>query len=84
MKSDVNHVDRKIHVVLSERNIKTLLTKLSMEGSARTIFKLPQEDTAGYLLIVSSQKDEEHYGDVTPGVMHPQTEKDIKAIDGNK
>jgi hypothetical protein len=80
MKSDVNHVDRKIHITLSARNLKTLLTKLSMEGSARTIYKEPSVETGGYLLILSSETDDEHYVDRTPGEMHPQTEADINKI----
>jgi hypothetical protein len=76
MESKINHNKRTISVSLSKRNLIALLTKLDHEHSGRTIYK---ETEDGYMLIVQAESDEEHYGDRTPGVMHPVTETDIQA-----
>jgi hypothetical protein len=65
-----------VRVILSKRNLLTLLTKLDRPGSWRTIFKAK----AGLeiaALAVSAETDAEHYLDRVPGVMHPVTEGDI-------
>lgn len=63
-----------VHVTLSRRNLISLLTKLDWESSHCTV---ERETDAGYL-IVTSEKDEAHYGsDREPGEMHPQTESEI-------
>lgn len=61
-------------VVLSERNLKALLAKLSIPDSACTIYK-----TIGSLTVyVSAESDEQHYVDRLPGEMHPLTETLLK------
>lgn len=60
-----------IRVVLSRRNLLTLLTKLDWPESHCTI-----ENDGVY---VSSESDQTHYaGRVPPGEMHPVTEAAIK------
>jgi hypothetical protein len=69
--------DFAVEVTLSRRNILTLLHKLDMPGSARTIVKeFPEQD---YFLIVKAEDDDEHYQGRTPGFMHPDTEDFIEA-----
>lgn len=74
MKLDIE--DRLVRVTLSKRNLLSLLTKLDMQGSHRTIFTL---DNPHAVLVVTAETDEQHYGDreYPPGEMHPQTEADI-------
>lgn len=70
----------RVCVVLSRRNLLALMQKLSMPGSARTLFS-----TNGYRdgemvedidLVVSAEDDESHYSsrDFLPGAMHPVTD----------
>lgn len=68
--------DEAVVVYLSERNLKSLLSKLEHEWSKRTIFKSETQD--GRTLVVIAEPDEEHYNGRAPGPMHPQTEEDIK------
>lgn len=62
-------------VVLSRRNLLTLLAKLDgfPEDSALTIIG----GSFAKGLVVKAEEDEEHYGvrPVGPGVMHPDTEE---------
>lgn len=60
-------------VELSRRNLLTLLHKLDMPGSARTIIK-----PGGTIIKVVT--DEEAYGDRAPGAAHPDTEVFIKEM----
>lgn len=62
-------VGDEIRVVLSRRNLRSLLAKLdgAPTESAMTIYK------AG--VFVTAEEDGEHYGDVRPGAMHPATER---------
>lgn len=64
-------------LVVSERNLLVLLTKLHTEGSACTIGA--SEDCPMYL---KAESDEEHYGarEYGPGPMHPVTERLVKAV----
>lgn len=55
-----------IRVVLSERNLRALLSKLSLPGSACTIYT--------DRVYVSAEPDDQHYQGRTPGMMHPATE----------
>jgi len=57
-------------IVLSRRNLLSLLHKLEMKDSARTIIKYTDSDEP---LLVSSMDDNEYY-DRAPGQMHPETE----------
>jgi hypothetical protein len=64
-------------VVLSERNLRALLHKLVMDGSART---LETDDTPeGWRLRVRCETNADHYGmrPFPPGSMHPDTEREI-------
>jgi hypothetical protein len=57
-------------VVLSERNVRALYHKLTMEGSYRTLIA-PDE-----AFIVTVEDDALHYANRTPpGEMHPETEE---------
>lgn len=62
--------DDNIRIVLSRRNLQSLLAKLDIEWSAKTIY---QEDDQGNIW-VSAEENEIHYEDRTPGPMHPSTE----------
>lgn len=59
-----------IRIVLSRRNLQSLLAKLDIEWSAKTIY---QEDDQGNVW-VSAEENDIHYEDRTPGPMHPATE----------
>lgn len=61
-----------VEVVLSRRNLLSLLSKLDHDWSARTIFNGD--------IVVRAEEDDEHYGDRTPGQMHPATEADIARL----
>ncbi len=54
-------------ITLSRRNLLTLLHKLEVTGSARTII-IPTG------IRVTAIPDEEHYGDRLPGPVYPDTE----------
>jgi hypothetical protein len=58
-----------IGIVLSRRNLLTLLHKLDMPHSARLIVR------EGFG--VRAENDAKHYTDRDPGLMHPETEKFI-------
>ena len=68
------------HLVLSERNLLSLLTKLNQAGSARTIESPAEADFS-----VSSETDIEHYGarGYGPGPMHPATERLVALLREN-
>lgn len=66
-----------IEVKLSRRNILSLLHKLHMPGSARTIIK-PVGDIDVAVIV---EPDDEHYGNRVPGPMHPETERFVKAVE---
>lgn len=72
-------------VALSRRNLLSLLHKLDMEGSARTLVTNDVSDDRGLagilMLRVVAEDDDEHYGgrDHPPGEMHPQTEAFLAA-----
>jgi hypothetical protein len=63
-------------VVLSRRNILSLLHKLEMEGSAQTIVK-----PGGIAITV--EPDEVHYADRAdgPGPMHHETEQFVRDME---
>jgi hypothetical protein len=66
-------------VVLSRRNLLTLLHKLEMAGSSRTL--AGGDCAAGFELVVRAEGDDEHYAEREegPGPMHPQTEAFLQA-----
>jgi hypothetical protein len=61
-------------VTLSRRNLLTLLQKLEMAGSARTV--IGQDCPEGWTLVLQAEDDDEHYAQrpAPPGPMHPETE----------
>lgn len=59
-----------IRVVLSERNLRALLSKLAMPDSACTIY----QDG----VYVTAEPDGQHYQGRAPGEMHPWTEAALK------
>lgn len=75
-----------VEVVLSRRNLLTLLSKLDMPGSARTILNrdcyrdgLPVHDV---VLIVKADDDDAHYvGRAPAGPVHPFSEAFIVSFD---
>lgn len=71
------NADDVVHVVLSERNLLSLLHKAGWEGSHRTLTKRERVD--GPMLIVTVEPDADHYADREPGVMHSETERFIRA-----
>lgn len=62
-----------ITVVLSRRNLKTLLLKLDEPTSARTLHRLTDN---GYL-VVKAEADDVHYADRTAGAVHPREEEKL-------
>jgi hypothetical protein len=58
-----------VRVTLSRRNLQTLLLKLD-EPSERTLIR----NCDGVMLYVMGENDEAHYGDRTPGMVHPREE----------
>lgn len=62
-----NHLIRTV-IILSERNVRALYHKLTMDGSQRTI------EAPDRAFIVTIEDDATHYADRAPGVMHPETE----------
>ena len=62
------------HVVLSRRNLLSLLHKLELPGSARTLSG--GDAVEPWELIVTAEDDKQHYRSLgrDPGVMHPYTE----------
>lgn len=76
---NVNVEGRYVEVILSERNLLSLLDKLYMPGSARTL----QRNTESNTLSISVETDAEHYEGRavgTAGEMHPDTEAALAAI----
>lgn len=72
---------REIIVELTERNLRTLLSKLGREDSART---LQIWDTLGdWLLTVTAVKDEAHYANRNPGPIHAIDEENIYGTSAN-
>lgn len=65
-----------LHLVLSERNVRALLAKLSgyPDLSARTIIKSAED---GSRVAVTIAPDSEVYANRQPGGMHPATEQAI-------
>lgn len=57
-------------ITLSRRNLLTLLHKLDVPDSRRTIFKDG--------IFVAAEEDSVHYGDVRPGRMSADTEAYIR------
>ena len=62
-----------IIVILSRRNLQTLLLKLDVEDSMKTLTRATE---GGYLMVVAEENDI-HYGDRTPGPMHPREEEKL-------
>jgi hypothetical protein len=75
MRLDIN--EDRVTLVLSERNLLALLTKLYTKGSFCTI-----QGPEGCPISVKSEHDDVHYGSRVfgPGLMHPITEKFIESI----
>jgi len=64
-----------IFVTLSERNLRTLLYKLTVPGSERTIVTTTE---GGKTLYVKAECDSDHYLDHEPGPMSDDTEEFLK------
>lgn len=60
-----------IHLVLSRRNLLALLHKIDLRESEQTIIK----DFPSARVIVTSEDDDAHYADSSPGPMSPETEQ---------
>ena len=75
-----------IVVVLSQRNLLSLLHKLEMPGSARTLVcgdnRINDEPVHAPILVVQVEADVEHYGArLEPaGPMHPATESFVERV----
>ena len=59
---------------ISRRNLLSLLHKLDMEGSHRTILK-PYKNS---YITIQAEEDDAHYNGRMPGIMHPETEQFIQ------
>jgi len=64
-----------IEITLSRRNLLSLLHKLEMPGSARTIVKYSEDGEEVYVI---AETDEIVYADRPPGNMHPETEQFVQ------
>lgn len=65
-----------LRIILSERNLRVLLSKLTMPDSARTIATIADDGTN---VFISSEPDDQHYANrLPPGPMHPETEADLR------
>lgn len=75
-------------VILSRRNLLSLLAKLDIAGSFRTILNndcwLDGERTEDVFLVLHAEEDEPHYSRRAdpPGPMTPETEKFVRAHGG--
>ena len=77
MRFDVEPISAVPIIVLSERNVRALYHKLTMEGSKRTI-EAPNRE-----FIVTIEDDETHYANrPSAGEMHPETEQFIVKDNG--
>lgn len=65
-----------IHLVLSRRNLLSLLVKLDQGDSARTLVK----DFPSARVVITSEDDPTHYAETTPGPMSAQTEEELVRI----
>lgn len=65
-----------VKLVLSRRNLLTLLAKLDEPESHRTLYKMLSD--IGVYCIVQAEDDAEHYGSRKPGPMSPLTEATLK------
>lgn len=63
------HNDRLVEVILSERNLRALLSKVQRPDSQRTLIKSEAENGT---LIVKAEPDDEHYAGRKPGIVHPR------------
>lgn len=74
-------------VVLSRRNLLSLIHKLDMPGSARTLVGaddvIDGDPAAARVLVVRAEDDDEHYEAriAEPGAMHPDTEEFVEDAD---
>ena len=60
-------------IILSRRNILSLLHKLDMPGSSRTLI------APACAFAIRVEEDEAHYAGRQPGPMHPDTEEFIRS-----
>lgn len=63
-----------IRVTLSRRNLQTLLYKLDVPESRCTIVRATE---GGHYLEVKAEENDVHYGERTPGEMHPREEAQL-------
>jgi hypothetical protein len=81
----INGEKTTVEVLLSRRNLLTLLQKLEMRGSYCGITNNDTfedgEPTTGVELVLIAEEDEPHYArrELGPGEMHPTTEMVIQA-----
>lgn len=67
----------RVVVTLSERNLRTLLSKVHRPDSARTLLL----DVGEGVLVVKAETDEEHYRDRVPaGPVHPLDDPDTPLL----
>ena len=64
--------DGEINVVLSRRNLRSLLAKLD-GAPMHSACQIMRETELG-LVIVTAEEDDTHYEGRTPGPVHPDTE----------
>lgn len=64
-----------VEVVLSKRNLLTLLAKLERPESKKTLCRITKQG----FLFVRAEADETHYKNRKPGEMHPKEEAFLKA-----
>jgi hypothetical protein len=67
-------------ITLSRRNLLSLLHKLEMRDSARTIVKYTDCEFP-WKVYITAAPDEEVYADRLPGEMHPETEAFVSMLD---
>jgi hypothetical protein len=64
-----------LEVTLSKRNLQTLLLKLDVPGSERTLVRTVD---SGMNLRVTAEHDDVHYRDREPGPVHPREEEKLR------
>lgn len=65
-------------IILSRRNLLSLLHKLEMRDSARTIVKYDEDSNEPVTITVANDSD--YYTDRPPGQMHPETEDFVEML----
>ncbi len=85
MNLTVHHESKVVEVMLSERNLLALLSKLSRKDSHHSLARhCEQENGSAWTLWVKVEEDAQHYGEREPGGLHPTDEAYVQEIQSLK